>query len=386
MSNPDEREESRSGLLAALVGEGLGTAFLLMAVVGSGIMGADLSGGNVGLALLANSLATAFALYVLITTLGPISGAHFNPAVTLAFWMRGRISAKAATLYMVVQCLSAIFGVWLTHVMFNQDIIQVSAHERGGVSLWGSEVIATFGLVAFILFSVVLAPARVAAVVACYIGAAYWFTASTSFANPAVTLARMLTDTFTGIAPSCVMDSYQPRSWGHFWPPPSCSACDWARKMRLPVDLGSGFLRYTEQPMANWILIFLCLPAWILPSGLGVCLCSGMLHEGEVEVRSCCEDDERPKVEACCCSENQESETPIQRQHTEQESCCLTLICRSASCDRTTPEQADLEQLGQVMLRHTVQVVSVALVPLPVEAHTPQRPGPPGGALIPLRI
>ena len=197
-NEPGEREPS---FLVKLVAEGLGTAFLLMAVAGSGIMGADLSGGNVGLALLANSTATAFALYVLITTLGPISGAHFNPAVTLAFWMRGRISAKAATLYVAVQCLSAVLGVWLTHVMFNQDIIQVSAHERGGVSLWVSEVIATFGLVTFILFSVILAPARVAAVVACYIGSAYWFTASTSFANPAVTLARMLTSTFTGIAP-----------------------------------------------------------------------------------------------------------------------------------------------------------------------------------------
>lgn len=186
-----------------LLAEGVGTAFLLIAVVGSGIMAETLT-ENVALALLANAIATGVALVVLIMTLGPVSGAHFNPAVTLVMWMRQEIRPALAFAYVLVQIASAILGVWCAHAMFDQDIIQISQTIRTGPDLWFAEIIATLGLVLFILLSVRYRPESVAWVVGLYITGAYWFTASTSFANPAVTIARGLTDTFAGIAPAGV--------------------------------------------------------------------------------------------------------------------------------------------------------------------------------------
>lgn len=182
-----------------LIAEFLGTAFLLMIVVGSGIMGENLSGGNVAIALLANSLATGAGLFVLIQNLGPISGANFNPIVSLVEAMWGRLDRKSLLLYWIAQFTGAIIGVWLTHAMFHQEIIQLSLKERLGSHLWLSEIVATFGLICTIALSgrkhVEFAPVSIAA----YITSAYWFTSSTSFANPAVTLARVFTNTFCGI-------------------------------------------------------------------------------------------------------------------------------------------------------------------------------------------
>lgn len=189
-------------MLRRLAAEALGTAFLLIAVVGSGIMADTLSGGNVGLALLANSTATGFALYVLITTLGPISGAHFNPAVTVAFALMRQISPVMAAAYIAVQIVAGIIGVWITHAMFAQEIVQISATGRTGTGLWFAEVVATFGLLFAIIGGLAHAPSQVPALVGAYIAAAYWFTASTSFANPAVTIARGFTDSFAGIDPT----------------------------------------------------------------------------------------------------------------------------------------------------------------------------------------
>jgi glycerol uptake facilitator-like aquaporin len=179
----------------------LGTALLLAVVVGSGIMGERLASGNVAVALLANSLATAGGLYMLITILGPVSGAHFNPVVTLTSWLAGNMSQGRALAYLGSQVLGAVLGVWAAHAMFDLPIMQASQHVRSGVAQWWAEGVATFGLILTIFGGVRHAPQRVPALVACYILAAYWFTASTSFANPAVTLARSLTDTFSGIRP-----------------------------------------------------------------------------------------------------------------------------------------------------------------------------------------
>ena len=184
-----------------LLSEGLGTALLLMVVIGSGIMGERLSGGNVAIALLGNTLATGAALAVLITIFGPISGAQFNPAVTLAFLVRGEIGWKAALAYVAVQVVGAILGVWAAHAMFAEPILQVSRKLREGLPQGWSEFVATFGLLATILGAIRFRPTFVPAAVGLYITAAYWFTASTSFANPAVTVARSLSDTFAGIAP-----------------------------------------------------------------------------------------------------------------------------------------------------------------------------------------
>lgn len=184
-----------------LAAEVLGTALLLAVVVGSGIMGERLSGGNVAIALLANAIATGAALYALITTFAPISGAHFNPLVTMIEVAERRMKPHEALLYSGCQVVGAIAGVWAAHAMFELPILQFSEHIRTGYSHWFSECIATFGLVMLIL---VCSKSRLSAtpsVVATYITAAYWFTASTSFANPAVTLARSLTDTFSGIRP-----------------------------------------------------------------------------------------------------------------------------------------------------------------------------------------
>ena len=185
-----------------LLAEGLGTAFLLIGVVGSGIMGAALADGNIAIALLANAIATGCILYAIITTLGPISGAHFNPAVTLAFWLRKEISAEMAAKYVVVQIIGGILGVWAAHLMFDLSILQASTTDRTGVSQWFSEVLATFGLLFVIFGGLRSRPDAVPTLVALYITGAYWFTSSTSFANPAVTIARGFSDTFAGINPA----------------------------------------------------------------------------------------------------------------------------------------------------------------------------------------
>jgi glycerol uptake facilitator-like aquaporin len=187
-----------------LVAEGLGTAFLLAIVIGSGIMGERLSGGNVALALLGNTLATGAGLVVLIGVFGPVSGAHLNPAVTLAMLMRRAITARAAAAYIVVQVLAAILGVWAAHLMFGEPVLQVSHKLRGGPALAWSEFVATFGLFATIFGVSRFKAENVGLAVGLYITAAYWFTASTSFANPAVTLARSVSDTVAGIAPVSV--------------------------------------------------------------------------------------------------------------------------------------------------------------------------------------
>jgi glycerol uptake facilitator-like aquaporin len=187
-----------------LAAEALGTAFLLMAVVGSGIMGERLAGGNVALALLANTLATGAALAVLIAILAPVSGAHFNPCVTLYFALRREISLVNSVLYCGVQIVCAIAGVWMAHVMFAAPVLELSHKLRDGGDQWFSECVASFGLLVTIAGAARFRPGATPALVGLYIAAAYWFTASTSFANPAVTLARALTDSFAGIAPGSV--------------------------------------------------------------------------------------------------------------------------------------------------------------------------------------
>ena len=183
----------------ACLAELLGTAALLCAVIGSGIMAENLAGGNVAVALLANTLATVFALYVLIETLGPISGAHFNPAVTLVMAMRHALTPARAVAYVLAQLIGAALGAWLAHAMFGLDILQWSQKVRTGPAQWLAEAVATAGL----LFVILRAPAgKAPALVACYIGAAYWFTASTSFANPAAVFGRMMSNTFAGISPA----------------------------------------------------------------------------------------------------------------------------------------------------------------------------------------
>ena len=185
-----------------LVAEGLGTALLLAIVVGSGIMGERLAGGNTAIALLGNTLATGTGLIVLITMFGPLSGAHFNPAVTLVFAARGDVQPRVALAYVAVQIAGAVVGVWAAHMMFGETVLQVSAKLRSGPAQTFSEAIATFGLIASILGTLRFRPHATPFIVGLYITAAYWFTASTSFANPAVTFARSLSDTFAGISPS----------------------------------------------------------------------------------------------------------------------------------------------------------------------------------------
>ena len=175
---------------------------LLAAVVGSGVMGENLAAGNDALALLGNTLATGAMLAVLITIFGPLSGAHFNPAVTMAFLIRREIELPVAAWYLAAQIAGALAGVALAHGMFDLDVLQVGAKTRTGGGQWLAEGVATFGLVATILATLRHRPSAVAAMVGLYISAGYWFTASTSFANPAVTLARAFTDTFSGIAPA----------------------------------------------------------------------------------------------------------------------------------------------------------------------------------------
>ena len=187
----------------AYVAEFLGTAMLLVSVVGSGIMAETLSPDNIGVALLANAIATGAMLWVIISVLGPISGAHFNPAVTLYFALRRETSPGVALAYVPLQIAGALAGVWLAHAMFDQPLLQVSstAHRTGGAQ-WLSEGLATLGLLFVIAGALAHRAEAVAALVALYITGAYWFTASTSFANPAVTIARSFTDTFAGILPA----------------------------------------------------------------------------------------------------------------------------------------------------------------------------------------
>jgi len=195
----------KASLAQRTAAECLGTAFLLAAVVGSGIMAARLAGGNNALALLCNTIATGAILTVLILMLGPISGAHFNPAVSLAAALRGDMSANAAGLYIGAQLTGAILGVWAAHLMFELPVLQISLTTRTGAGQWLAEAIATFGLLLTILGCSARSPAAIPYAVGLYITSAYWFTASTSFANPAVTIARSLSDTFAGIAPAGVM-------------------------------------------------------------------------------------------------------------------------------------------------------------------------------------
>ena len=182
-----------------LFGEALGTALLLAVVIGSGIMAEHLSGGNVAIALLANTLATVGGLYILIEVFGPVSGAHFNPAVSVVMAVRRALPMTLLLPYIIAQLLGAMIGAWLAHAMFDMTILQFSTKIRAGTGQWIAEAVATAGL-----FLVILrAPSsRVAALVACYIGAAYWFTASTSFANPAAAFGRMFSESFAGIAPA----------------------------------------------------------------------------------------------------------------------------------------------------------------------------------------
>jgi len=191
-------------LVQRAVSEGLGTAFLLAAVVGSGIMAERLAGGNGALALLCNTLPTGAILAVLILTFGPISAAHFNPAVSVAFALRGELPAGTAAVYIGAQVLGAISGVFAAHLMFELPLWQLSATARTGPGQWFAEALATFGLLLTILGCGTRTPAAVPYAVGLYITSAYWFTASTSFANPAVTMARALSDTFAGIAPAGV--------------------------------------------------------------------------------------------------------------------------------------------------------------------------------------
>lgn len=188
-----------SPLSRKLLAEGLGTMLLLTVVVGSGVMAERLAGGYVAIMLLANALATVGGLYVLIEALGPVSGAHFNPAVSAVMALRGNLPSSALLPYIGAQMVGAVLGAWLAHAMFDLPILQLSTKLRSGWGQWVAEIVATAGLLLIIL----RAPAgRSAGMVAAYIGAAYWFTASTSFANPAATLGRMFTNTFVGIAPA----------------------------------------------------------------------------------------------------------------------------------------------------------------------------------------
>jgi glycerol uptake facilitator-like aquaporin len=187
-----------------LTAEAIGTAMLLAAVVGSGIMADRLSGGNEGIALLANTVATAAALVALILTFGSISGAHFNPALSVADASQGGLQWREVPAYVAAQILGAVVGVWIAHVMFGERVLMLSQHARSGPAQMVSEFVATFGLLSVIWGCSRRRSDAVPFAVAAYIAAAYWFTASTSFANPAVTLARALTDTFAGIRPADV--------------------------------------------------------------------------------------------------------------------------------------------------------------------------------------
>jgi len=216
------------GLARALAAEALGSALLLAVVVGSGIMGERLAAGNTAVALLANALATGCGLLVLVVIFAPLSGAHFNPAVSAVFWSRGELPMRRLLAYGPVQLLGALAGVAIAHAMFDLPILQASQHARTGGAQWLSEFVATFGLVLTILGSLASRPAWTPLLVAAYITAAYWFTSSTSFANPSVTIARSFTDSFAGIATADVAGFVAAQTFGAavaagfsrwLWPP-----------------------------------------------------------------------------------------------------------------------------------------------------------------------
>lgn len=188
----------------SLAAEALGSFFLFATVVGSGIMAEQLADGNFAIALLGNTLATGAILFVLITMLGPVSGAHFNPAVSMVAWLRKDLGGALALAYVFAQLTGGIAGVWTAHLMFDEAVLQLSAKARSGIGQWTGEFVATFGLVLTILGTVRWRETAVPASVALYITAAYWFTSSTSFANPAITIARSMTESFAGIAPADV--------------------------------------------------------------------------------------------------------------------------------------------------------------------------------------
>ncbi len=194
----------RPPLVRCLTAEGIGSFFLFATVIGSGIMAEKLAGGNVGVALLGNAMATAAMLFVLITMLGPVSGAHFNPAVSLVMATRRELPWREVLPYILAQIAFGIAGSWAAHLMFDLPILQTSVKARTGIGQWTGEAIATFGLILTIIGTARHRPQWIPASVALYITAAYWFTSSTSFANPAITIARGLTNSFSGIAPADV--------------------------------------------------------------------------------------------------------------------------------------------------------------------------------------
>ena len=189
-------------LARRLLAEALGSAMLFATVIGSGIMAEKLAGGNLAVALLGNTMATAAMLFVLITMLGPISGAHFNPAVSLVMALRRELAWRDVLPYILVQIGFGILGAWAAHVMFDLPVLQTSLKARTGIGQWTGEAIATFGLILTIIGTARHRPEWIPASVALYIAAAYWFTSSTSFANPAITVARSMTNSFSGIAPA----------------------------------------------------------------------------------------------------------------------------------------------------------------------------------------
>jgi glycerol uptake facilitator-like aquaporin len=197
--------QNQFNLPRKLIAEALGTAFLVAAVVGSGIMGEQLAGGNAAIALLANTIATGAALIVLILIFAPISGAHFNPVVSLSFALQGKMRWSEVLAYVAVQIAGAITGTVMAHLMFELPLIAASTHERTGLGMWTGEIVASFGLLATILSCLRNRPEAIPYAVGLFITSAYWFTSSTSFANPAVTIARSLTDTFSGIRPDNVL-------------------------------------------------------------------------------------------------------------------------------------------------------------------------------------
>ena len=196
---------NKLNLSRRLFAEGLGTALLVAVVIGSGIMGEQLAGGNAAIALLGNTLATGAALVVLILIFGPVSGAHFNPVVSLSFALQHKLKWRDCGFYTAVQVLGGIAGAFLAHIMFSLPLVTASTHIRTGVGVWTGEVVATFGLLLTIMGCLKNKPETVPYAVGLFIAAGYWFTSSTSFANPAVTIARSLTDTFSGIRPEDVM-------------------------------------------------------------------------------------------------------------------------------------------------------------------------------------
>lgn len=192
-------------LYSSIYTEFMGTALFLTVITGSGIMGANLAAGNAAVALLGNSIATGCGLYVLISLLGSISGAHFNPVVSLMFWRMGVLNTGTLPGYLIAQFLGAITGVWLAHLMFGLPILQQSENHRNGAGIWASELVSTLVLLSVIYLSVQYAKDKIPMLVALTVTGGYWFTSSTFFANPAVTIARSLTNTFVGIAPNDVL-------------------------------------------------------------------------------------------------------------------------------------------------------------------------------------